>query len=296
MHLLYFWLRDYYQQDLKSRWDHFHLNQNSHRMRDALPGRHLWAFTRNKAGHYVLAADLVVSQSVHNPPGSRYGKYRVYGDQQLSRYFAVEGAPSAERIVRLMLNVRTNALGQSFQGPGAVRAISEDDHQELVRFARDLRLEPLIHGPLRQPGEYMIPKPPPLLLGEGDFDVPLIPAGVVDLPTPSMSPERRAYLMRRIYERDRTLVDRLQDMYSGRCQLCEWEPKTRYGHRVCDGHHIQWLSQGGTDALDNMMLVCPNHHRAIHATTAQLDFKGMEMVFQSHREPLRLNEHLPVVL
>lgn len=291
MHLLYFWRRDNHQQDLTS-FDHFHLNQNSSRMRDTLPGFHLWAFTRNKAGRYVLAADLVVSHVVHNPPGSRYGKYRVYGDQVASRYFAIEAVPDAEALIRPIAKVRTTALGQSFQGPGAVRAITKDDHQILAEFAQDHVLEPIIHGPIRRPGEYRVPMPPPMLTGERDFEMPSIPPGIMDLPTPSMSPERRAYLIRRIYERDRTLVDRLQDIYKGRCQLCEWEPKARYGHRVCDAHHIHWLSQGGTDALDNMMLVCPNHHRAIHATEAQLDFNGMEMVFQLHREPLRLNEHL----
>lgn len=263
-------------------------------MLEATPGQHLWAFTRNGVGRYVLAADLVVTHAVHNPPGSRYGRYRVYGDQVASRYFAIETLPDAEALIRPMAKVRTAALGQSFQGPGAVRPITEEDHQILAAFSKDFAREPLIHGPERHPGGYPIPVPKPITLGEPGVELPSVaaPVGVVDLPTPTMSPERRAYLLRKIHARDRALVEQLQALYGGRCQLCEWAPELRYGHRVCDGHHIHWLSQGGTDSLDNMMLVCPNHHRAIHATEAQLDFRGMEMVFRSHREPLRLNEHL----
>ena len=31
-----------------------------------------------------------------------------------------------------------------------------------------------------------------------------------------------------------------------------------------NGARIQWLSRGGDDTLENLMLVCPNHHAAIH--------------------------------
>lgn len=293
MHLLYFWRGDVYRQDLRS-WDHFHLSQNSTRMRDVVAGEHLWAFTRNRKGRYVLAADLVVTRKVHNPPGSRYGKYRVYGDLVLTRYFAVEDAPDVESLIRPIARAQTAALGQSFQGRGAVREITEDDHAVLTAFAQSLALEPVIHGPPSRPFQYHIPEvSAPQLVEIVAEPGPLY--GVVDRPTPRMSPARREYLLRRIYERNPALVDKLQDLYDGRCQLCQWEPKASYRRRLCEGHHIHWLSLGGLDALDNLMLVCPNHHRAIHATEAQLDFAGLEMDFGTHRETIQLNEHIAAV-
>lgn len=301
MHLLYFWRGDVYRRDLQS-WDHFHLNQNSRRMRDVAPGEHLWAFTRNTWGHYALAADLVVSRKVQNPAGSRYGKYRVYGDQRLSRYFAVEDAPEVEGLLRVIAHAKTAALGQSFQGPGAVRGIGEEAHQALLVFAQDLPLEPLIHGPGHQPYQYRLPSTRPSLLNDAapegapplEDRLLMLPPGVGDLPTPAMSAERREHLIRRQLQRDHSLVSRLQDLYDGRCQLCLWQPQATYTRRLCEGHHIHWLSLGGADHLENMMLVCPNHHRAIHAGEAQLDYGCLEMDFGSHREPVRLNDHLPV--
>jgi hypothetical protein len=43
------------------------------------------------------------------------------------------------------------------------------------------------------------------------------------------------------------------------------------------------------------MLVCPDHHRAIHRCDAPLDWGGEDLTldFGDHREALDLNCHLP---
>jgi hypothetical protein len=42
------------------------------------------------------------------------------------------------------------------------------------------------------------------------------------------------------------------------CELCGWSEST------CDIHHIVEVSDGGKNELDNLVVVCPNHHRMIH--------------------------------
>lgn len=42
------------------------------------------------------------------------------------------------------------------------------------------------------------------------------------------------------------------------CAICEWNEST------CDIHHIIEKSNGGTDDISNLIIVCPNHHRMIH--------------------------------
>jgi 5-methylcytosine-specific restriction protein A len=64
----------------------------------------------------------------------------------------------------------------------------------------------------------------------------------------------------------------LQRLYAGQCQLCLYDPSARYGLRLCHGHQIQWLSRGGEDELDNRLLVCPNHHAAIHRNDVPFDY------------------------
>jgi hypothetical protein len=88
----------------------------------------------------------------------------------------------------------------------------------------------------------------------------------------------------------------LQDRYAGRCQICLYDPVETYGRHVCHAHHIQWLSRGGEDRLNNLVLVCPNHHAAIHQVDAPFDFGDLSFEFVKgttrHRERLQLNTHL----
>lgn len=44
------------------------------------------------------------------------------------------------------------------------------------------------------------------------------------------------------------------------CSICGWNEST------CDIHHIIPLSKGGTNNIDNLIIVCPNCHRVIHTT------------------------------
>ncbi len=64
------------------------------------------------------------------------------------------------------------------------------------------------------------------------------------------------------------------------------------GDSICEAHHIVWLSRGREDALMNLVLLCSNHHRAVHRTDSPLDFGDMAFDFRTHREGLRVNGHL----
>ena len=48
------------------------------------------------------------------------------------------------------------------------------------------------------------------------------------------------------------------------CAICGWQ------HATCDVHHIVPKSKGGSHSDDNLIVVCPNHHRIIH----QAPYKG----------------------
>ena len=109
---------------------------------------------------------------------------------------------------------------------------------------------------------------------------------------PGVAEERKKYLYEEAPQRNPSLVDRLQRLYDGHCQVCQWDPLDEYGEPLCEGHHIQWLSRGGDDALDNLMLVCPNHHRAIHQCDAPLDWNDLAYDFGAHRETVAMDQHL----
>ena len=111
-------------------------------------------------------------------------------------------------------------------------------------------------------------------------------------PCLGLSIERKQYLYTEAPLRNRRYAEELQEMYGGRCQICQWNPLEIYGFNLCHAHHIQWLSRGGKDGIENMMLVCPNHHGAIHRGDAPLDFGSQAFLFDQHSEKITLNHHL----
>lgn len=141
MPLLYFWRGDNYRRDLDMGAG-YNLNQANPLLHSIDIGDSLWAFTRNRLGEYVLAAELVVSAKTRNPKTFRYGSYRIWGSLEKSRYFLADGQPSVEPVIRnLSCNPRADLLGQSFQGRCAVRAINLADHRLLRAFSQSLPQE-----------------------------------------------------------------------------------------------------------------------------------------------------------
>jgi 5-methylcytosine-specific restriction protein A len=279
---LYYWRPDNYQRDRRFGFG-YHLNQNSPVLASVGAGDTVWAFTRDRLGRYVLAAALVVRAVTRNPPSYRYGRYRVWGDLDRTRYFDVDASPGAEQLVRhLRITTRADILAQSFQGCRAVRPLEGADHQLLAHFAAEL---PVLARVGIYPEDEFEAR---LLLGSGAREL-LLPDG----------DEAHAARLRYLFEtvdvtRARRHVEWLQEEYGGQCQICVFDAWGRYGRRLCHGHHIQWLSRGGDDELENMVLICPNHHAAVHQADAVFDYADLAFRFSNGLvEGIRLNRHLP---
>lgn len=280
MSLLYYWRGDNYRRDLDCGVG-YHLNQANPALHGIEVGDSLWAFTRAGDGRYVLAADLVVSAKTHNSTGYRYGPYRVWGHLTRSRYFAVGGQPDITPFIRsLSIRAGGRLLGNAFQGHSAVRRINADDHRLLAAYALGLPEEPRAR---------LIPEErleATLVSGDpGSVDRLLRAEGI------GLAEVRRRYLAEGVVRRSRDLVLQLRDIYAGTCQVCGWAPRTSYGHDICEAHHMRWISRGGEDALSNLALLCPNHHRAIHRCDAPFDFREVAFLFDGHPERLAILRH-----
>ena len=280
VHLLYFWRGDNYRRDLDCGVG-FHLNQANPLLHQVGIGESLWAFTRNIDGRYLLAAELVISAKTMNPRGYRYGPYRVWGNLTRSRYFSLDGQPDISTLIRsFALRASADVLGRSFQGKAAVRALGNADHLTLLAYAEALPLEPRAR---LLPEERL----EALLLAGDEYAVARLirsePAGLAE--------ERRQYLIAEAARRDRDLVLELRELYAGECQICNWAPRRHYQAELCEAHHVRWLSRGGDDALSNLVLVCPNHHRAIHRCDAPFDFALNAFVFPTASEHLSSMRH-----
>lgn len=288
MPLLYYWTRENYVRNMDSR-DWFHLNQRSPLLHEVAEGESLWAFTRNSRGAFVLAAELVITAKGLNSPAwtERYGPFRVWGSMSESAYFDAERGADVQPLLRtLSPKIQAARLGQSFQGRAAVRRLTVEDHLRLSAFARGLPLHPRVHPDGRRDvARALVDEELSVELGLPDGR-PSLPLWLSEGPPPPM------FTQSRVYARDGALVQWLQRQYEGRCQICGWDPSAVYHRQLCEGHHIQWLSRGGWDTLDNLILLCPNHHRAVHSLDATLDFADLTWRFGGRQEPTQLNAHL----
>lgn len=279
MPLLYYWRGDNYLRDL-DQGAGFNLNQANPLMHEVDVGDSLWAFTRRPDKVYVLVAELVVSAKTMNPPGFKYGPYRLWGDLKRSRYFSPHEQADITDLVRgLSISARGDALGRAFQGHAAVRRLSIADHQVLAAYAQDLSLEPrAVHVPEEELEA--------LVLSGDEAAVEQL----LRVKPSGLNPHRRTYLVQQA-ARNRRFVRRLRDLYEGQCQICQWSPRNGYKIDLCEAHHVQWLCRGGQDELTNMVLVCPNHHRAVHRCDAPFDWIRNAFLFDDDVEQLAIARH-----
>src|SRR2546423_7574500 len=108
MHLLAYGRLDNYLRDLDEGAG-FNFNSRQGRLHSAIvPGEALWLFTVVKnPPRFFIVAKLVVRSKTMNPPGSKYGDYRVWGGLEQSRYFKLrveeQGDEAFELLRRLPL-------------------------------------------------------------------------------------------------------------------------------------------------------------------------------------------------
>lgn len=67
-------------------------------------------------------------------------------------------------------------------------------------------------------------------------------------------------------DRDNYIAEVSKRRAEGICTLCG-EPapfKDKKGKPFLESHHIDWLSEGGADSIENVVALCPNCHRKMH--------------------------------
>ncbi len=289
MHLLAYWRMDNYLRDLDEGAG-FNFNSRQARLHTEIDlGESLWLFTVLKnPPRFFLAARLVIRAKTINPPGSKYGDYRVWGDLERSRYFKLRPevpADEAFNVLQLLPLVSGSLAGCTRstlpQACQTIRGIAPEGSALLEKFTEAIPTE---ERATQVADEYELER----RLVEGDE----MYAEVLMRDHTGPSEDRRRHLLTHA-SRDRQLVKDLHDRYSGRCQLCAFDSLVVYGVPTAEAHHIVYLSRGGDDELMNMVLLCPNHHTVIHKTDAPFDYSRLLFFFPNGRtEPLCLNTHL----
>ncbi len=75
------------------------------------------------------------------------------------------------------------------------------------------------------------------------------------------------------YQRDANVVNYTLKRADGICELCEQPApfKKKNGDPYLEVHHVEQLSNGGKDTIENAVALCPNCHRKMHSLGLQSD-------------------------
>ena len=70
----------------------------------------------------------------------------------------------------------------------------------------------------------------------------------------------------------------------GICELCENKAPfhDKYGNPFLETHHVEYLSKGGKDSIENVVALCPNCHRKIHNLKLESDIEILKQKLQKH--------------
>lgn len=75
------------------------------------------------------------------------------------------------------------------------------------------------------------------------------------------------------YDRNPYVAEYAKRRANGKCELCNvYAPfNDKHGEPFLEVHHIDWLSKGSSDTINNTVALCPNCHRKMHILDLEKD-------------------------
>ena len=115
----------------------------------------------------------------------------------------------------------------------------------------------------------------------------VLPKGSVDqfdLPTNAGEEPERRLIQGMAFKRDSSVRTEARRRAEGKCEYC-----SSPGFALADGrvyvetHHVIPLHEGGRDAIENVVALCPNHHREAHHGSSSESIRGTLLDFLARK-------------
>lgn len=86
------------------------------------------------------------------------------------------------------------------------------------------------------------------------------------------------------YIRNEDIAEFVKREAKGKCQLCKQTAPfiDKNNTPYLESHHIEWLSKGGQDTIDNTVALCPNCHRKMHVLNIEEDKKALKNIAKNN--------------
>ena len=91
---------------------------------------------------------------------------------------------------------------------------------------------------------------------------------------------------------NRSIIIQLKNLYRGCCQICGLNPVSDFETNICEAHHIDFFSDSQNNNADNIIILCPNHHRLIHKLKLKYDSENMAFYNDGKTLQVKLDFHL----
>lgn len=96
----------------------------------------------------------------------------------------------------------------------------------------------------------------------------------------------------KIRKLDKAIGENLKLLYDHRCQICGENFGDRYETTIAESHHIKPFINSLNNDSDNILIICPNHHRTIHKINPIFNVSTLCFLYPNgFKESLRLNKH-----
>ena len=70
---------------------------------------------------------------------------------------------------------------------------------------------------------------------------------------------------------NKKLIDDIKKRANNTCQVCGCSCGNEHGVSIAEAHHIKKFSLTQNNKPENILILCPNHHRLIHKSKAFID-------------------------
>lgn len=80
------------------------------------------------------------------------------------------------------------------------------------------------------------------------------------------------------FVRDPIVVRKLKRLYDNQCQICGFTFEYEKNKFYSEVHHYNPMEEGGPDDVDNMIVVCPNHHSQFDYKMIAIDPDGKTII------------------
>jgi hypothetical protein len=90
---------------------------------------------------------------------------------------------------------------------------------------------------------------------------------------------------------NRNIITSLKLLYKGKCQICNKAPSDLAD--ISEAHHIEYFSITQNNDANNIIILCPNHHRLIHRLNPKFDYETLSFLFPNGAvESVAIDFHL----